>query len=91
MLSTASALIEATQNAVMDDESMSLAQFITHQRHELDQDQFSRAMFMYATMIASCAVDKATKAIMTKEQFAELCDTIDELETMKNEVLENGE
>jgi hypothetical protein len=87
MLSTASALIEATQNAVMDDESMSLAQFITHQRHELDQDDFAKAMFMYATMIASSAVDKATKAIMTKEQFEELVNAIDEMDTLRNEVL----
>jgi ribosome-binding protein aMBF1 (putative translation factor) len=91
MLSTATALIDATQQAVMDDEVMRIAQFITHERHELSQDDFAKAMFMYSTAIASFAVDKATKAIMTKEQFAELCDTIDELETMRNEVLSNGE
>ena len=90
MLSTASALIEATQNAVMEDDTMSIASFITHERNELSQEDFAKAMFMFATAIASTAVDKATKAIMTKEQFAELCDTIDELETMRNEVLSDG-
>ena len=87
MLSTASALLEATQQAVLDDEQMAIAQFITHGRHELSQDDFAKAMFMYSTAIASAAVDKATKAIMTKEQFTELVNAIDELETMRNEVL----
>ena len=91
MISTATALISATEQAVMDDESMGLAQFITHERNNLSQDDFAKAMFMYATMVASNAVDSATKAILTKEQFQELIATIDEIETMRNEVLENGE
>ena len=91
MISTATALIQATENAIMENESMGLAQFITHERNNLSQDDFARAMFMYATMIASNAVDRATKAILTAEQFQELMATIDEMETMRNEVLENGE
>ncbi|NDB08551.1 MAG: hypothetical protein EBX97_07820 [Actinobacteria bacterium] len=91
MISTATALISATEQAVMDEDSMGLAQFITHERNNLSQDDFAKAMFMYATMVASNAVDSATKAILTKEQFAELITTIDEIESMRNEVLENGE
>ena len=91
MISTATALISATEQAVLDDESMGLAQFITHERNNLSQDDFAKAMFMYATMVASNAVDSVTKAILTKEQFQELIATIDEIESMRNEVLENGE
>lgn len=75
----------------MEDESMAIAQFITHERNNLSQDDFAKAMFFYATAIASTAVDKATKAILTKDQFADLMATIDELETLRNEVIENGE
>ena len=91
MISTATALIQATENAIMENESMGLAQFITHERNNLSQDDFAKAMFMYATMVASNAVDSATKAILTKEQFQQLIETIDEIESMRNEVLENGE
>jgi hypothetical protein len=91
MISTATALISATEQAVMDEDSMGLAQFITHERNNLSQDDFAKAMFMYATMVASNAVDSATKAILTKEQFAELIATIDEIESMRNEVINNGE
>jgi hypothetical protein len=89
MLSTASALLEATQEGIIGDEQMELASFIVHSRHDLDQDQFSKAMFMYATCIASSVTDKVTKVLLTESQFRELIETIDELETMSNEVL-NG-
>ena len=91
MLSTASALLEATQEGIIGDEQMEIASFITHARHELDQDQFAKAMFMYATAIASCVTDKVTKVLLTESQFRELIETIEELETMRNEVLSNGE
>jgi malate/lactate dehydrogenase len=87
MLSTASALIEATQQAVLDDEQMEIASFITHERQNLSQDDFAKAMFIYSTAIASAAVDKVTKILLTESQMLELCATIDELETMRNEVL----
>ena len=91
MISTATALISATEKAIMEDESMGLAQFICHEHNNLSQDELAKALFMYATMIASNAVDGATKAILTESQFRELMATIDEMETMRNEVLENGE
>ena len=91
MLSTASALLEATQEGIIGDEQMELASFIVNARHELDQEQFAKAMFMYATAIASCVTDKVTKVLLTETQFRELIESIDELETMTNEVLSNGE
>jgi hypothetical protein len=91
MISTATALIQATEKAIMEDESMGLAQFICHEHNNLSQDELAKALFMYATMVASNAVDGATKAILTKDQFADLMATIDELETLRNEVLSDGE
>ena len=87
MLSTATALIQATEDVVMDDETMAMSSFIHHNRNELDNDQFARALFMLTTAIASNAVDKATKILLTETQLVELMTTIDELETMRNEVL----
>jgi len=88
MLSTASALLEATQEGIIGVEQMELASFIVHSRHDLDQEQFARAMFMYATAIASATTDKITKVLLTETQFRELIETIDEMEQMKNSVLE---
>ncbi len=91
MIATATALIQATENAVMGDEPMGLAQFITHERNNLSQDDFAKAMFMYATMIASNAVDSVTKTLLSKDEFQQLIETIDEIESIRNEVLSNGE
>lgn len=91
MLSTATALIEATQEAIMGDEQIEIAQFITHERYNLSQDDFAKAMFFYAGAIASEAMDKATKILLTKEQFQDLIASIDEIEEIRNEVMNNGE
>ena len=90
MLSTATALIQATENVVMDEETMSMSSFIYHNRNELDNDQFARALFMLTTAIASNAVDKATKILLTETQIRELMSSIDELEQMRNSILEEN-
>ena len=89
MIATATALIQATEDSIFDDEAMSLAQFLTHERNNLDNEQFAKAMFMYATMISSNAVDNTTKALLTETQLRELMSSIDEMETLRNEVI-NG-
>ena len=90
MIATATALIQATEESIFDDEAMGFAQFITHSYKELDDEQIAKALFVYASMLASTAVDKATKVLLTESQVKELMATIDEMETMRNEVLENG-
>ena len=87
MLSTASALLNATEEAVIGEEQMLMASFIVHKRNELNQDEMAKAMFMYATAIASAVTDKVTKVLLTETQFRELLATIDEMETMRDEVL----
>jgi len=89
MIATANALLEATQHAIFDDEAMEVAQFITHTHNELDNEQVAKALFMYASIIASNSVDKTAKVLMTKDEFINLIDTIDEIEAMRNEVI-NG-
>ena len=89
MIATANALLEATQQSIFDDEAMEMAQFITHTHNDLDNEQSAKALFMYASILTSNAVDKTAKVLMTKDDFISLIDTIDEIESMSNEVL-NG-
>lgn len=90
MLSTATALIQATEEVVIDEETMAMSSFIYHNRNELDNEQFARAMFMLTTAIASNAIDKATKLLLNETQIRELMETIDEMETMRNSILEEN-
>lgn len=87
MLSTASALLTATEEAIIGEEQMLVASFITHKRNELDQNEFAKAMFMYATAIASAVTDKVTRVLLTETQMKELLSTLGELETMRDEIL----
>jgi len=80
MIATATALIQATEESIFDDE---------HSYKELDDEQIAKALFVYASMLASTAVDKATKVLLTESQLAELTASIDEMDSLRNEVL-NG-
>ena len=90
MLSTATALIQATEDAIFDNDSMDFARMLLHTHTEMDSDQFAKAIYLYSGIIASSAVDKTTKVLLNESQIKELMATIDEMETLRNEVLENG-
>ena len=87
MLSTASAILTATEEAIIGEEQMLIASFITKSRNELDKKEFASAMFMYATAIASAVTDKVTRVLLTEAQMKELLATIGEMENMRDEIL----
>jgi hypothetical protein len=89
MLSTATALIKATEESIFDDEVMGFARAFCHYSKELDEVQFAKGIYAYSAMLASLAIDKAMKVLLTKDEVEELCSAIDELEQIENEVL-NG-
>lgn len=90
MIATATALISATEEAIFDEEAMGFAQALTHQHNDMTQEDFAKAMFIYAAMLTSTAIDKATKVLLTETQLTELMTTIDEIESMRNVVLEEN-
>jgi hypothetical protein len=91
MLSTATALIEATEQSIFDDEVMGFAQAFCHHAKDLDEQQFAKSIYVYSCMLASTAVDKAMKVLLTEQQIIDLMNAIDELEQMRDEVINNGE
>jgi hypothetical protein len=91
MLSTATALIEAVGDSIMEDEVMDFARTILHNRNEMSEDDFAKALYFYSGILASATADKVTKVLLSKDDLQTLADTIDEMEIMRNEVLENGE
>ena len=90
MLSTATALIQATEDTIFDDDSMNFAKMLLHTHKEMDEDTFAKSIYIYSGILASTAVDKTTKVLLTESQVKELMATIEEMETMRDEVLENG-
>ena len=91
MLSTATALIEATEQSIFDEEVMGFAQAFCYHAKDLDEQQFAKSIYVYSCMLASLAVDKAMKVLLNEEQIVELMNAIDEMEQMRDEVMNNGE
>jgi hypothetical protein len=91
MLSTATALIDAVGDSIMEDEVMDFARMITHKRNEMSQDDFAKAIYFYSGMLASATADKVVKVLLNDNELKDLMETIDELEQMRNEVLSDGQ
>ena len=90
MLSTATALIQATEESIFDEEVMGFAQAFCHHAKELDTEQFGKSIYAYSCMLAYLAVDKAMKVLLNEEQIVELMNAIDEMEQMRDEVMKDG-
>ena len=87
MLSTATALIDAVGNSIIDDEVMNEARILYHARNEMSDEQFAQALYLYSGAVASMTADKVTKILLTETQLIELMNACEEMETMRNEVL----
>ena len=90
MIATATALISAVGDSIMEDEVMDFARIILNTRNEMDENQFAQAIYLYSGILASATADKVTKVLLTDTELSNLMESIDELETLRNEVLENG-
>jgi len=90
MLSTATALIQATEEAIFDEEVMGFAQAFCHHAKDLDEEQFAKSIYVYSCMLSSLAVDKAMKVLLSDTEVVNLMNAIDELEQMRDEVMKDG-
>jgi transcriptional regulator of NAD metabolism len=86
MISTALAIQEATKNAVHDEEVMGMASAIFHHRHELDEEDFIKAMFMYSAHLSAMTATLVTHACLTETQINDMLETIKEMETMGKDI-----
>lgn len=90
MISTATALISAVGDSIMEDEVMDFARVIMHTRNEMSEHDFAKAIYMYSGILASATADKVVKVLLNETQLKELMLTIDDMEQISNEVL-NGQ
>ena len=89
MIATALALQNSSKDAVFDETSMMMASALFHARHEMDDEQFQKAIFMYSAHISAVATTLATNVLLTESQVDEMIDTINEMESMGKD-LDNG-
>ena len=86
MIATAIALQETSKEAVYDETSMMMASALFYGRHEMNDEQFQKAIFMYSAHLSAVATTLATNVLLTKEQVDEMINTIQEMETMGKDI-----
>ena len=86
MISTALAIQEATKDAVYDEEVMGMASAIFHHRHELDEEDFIKAMYMYSAHLSAMTATLVTHACLTESQINDMLETIKEMEAMGKDI-----
>lgn len=91
MLSTALAIQTATQDAVMDDSTMSMASAMYHNKNEMSEEDFAKALFMYSAHLSSLTATLVTSACLTESQMDEMMNSIKEIETLGEDILNGNE
>ena len=91
MLSTAIAVLNATKDAIFDEEIMGLAGELHTRRNELTDEMFPRFIYMYSTALASKVADLTTKALLTEAEMSDLLATIEEMDNLSETILEENE
>jgi hypothetical protein len=91
MLSTATALLDATKDSMFDEDIMGLAGELHTRRNELSDEIFAKYLFMYSSALSAKVADSITKVLLTEQEMSDLCATIDEMENLSETILEENE
>jgi collagenase-like PrtC family protease len=86
MIATAIALQETSKEAVFDETSVMMASALFHGRHEMNDDEFQQAIFIYSAHLSAVATTLATNVLLTESQIDEMISTIKEMETMGKDI-----
>lgn len=91
MLSTATALLDATKDSIFDEDIMGLAGELHTRRNELSDEIFAKYLFMYSAALSSKVADSITKILLTEKEMSDLVATIDEMDNLSETILEENE
>lgn len=86
MLSTALAIQEATQEAVMDDSVMSMASAMYQNKNEMTSEDFAKALFIYSAHLSALTATLVTSACLTESQLDEMMNTIKEFDSLEKDI-----
>ena len=86
MLSTALAIQEATQEAVMDNSVMSMASAMYHNKDEMSTEDFAKALFIYSAHLSALTATLVTSVCLTETQIDEMMNTIKEFDSLNSTI-----
>jgi len=82
MIATLIAIQDATKNAVMDRESVSLAHSLWQSKDYMDEREFAQAIFSYSAHLTALTATLVLDATLTKSQINEMMNTMKEMDSM---------
>jgi len=82
MISTLIAIQDATKDAVMNKQSVSLAQALWQGKDSMDEREFAHAIFSYSAHLSSLTATLVLDATLTKSQLDEMITTMKEMDSM---------
>ena len=86
MIATLIALQDATKEAVMDRESVSLAHEIFENKDGWDEREFAQAIFSYSAHLTALTATLVLNAALTKSQLDEMISTMKEMDSMGKDI-----
>ena len=86
MISTALAIQEATQEAVMDNSVMSMASAMYHNKDEMSTEDFAKALFIYSAHLSALTATLVTSVCLTETQIDEMMNTIKEFDSLGKDI-----
>lgn len=86
MISTALAIQEATQEAVMDNSVMSMASAMYHNKDEMSTEDFAKALFIYSAHLSALTATLVTSVCLTESQIDEMMNTIKEFDNLGKDI-----
>ena len=86
MIATLIAIQDATKDAVMDRESVSLAHEIFENKDDWDEREFAQAIFSYSAHLTALTATLVLNATLTKSQIDEMMNTMKEMDSMGKDI-----
>ena len=87
MIATAIKLQEASRDGVHDEMVMEIVKHIVDIRGVVDEETFIKEMYNYSAMLSAMTTTLVTHALLTEEQLNDMLETMKEMDTVGEELL----
>lgn len=85
MIVTALQIQEATQEAVMDIDTMNMASAIFHSHNTMTDAELSNALFKYSAHLSALTATLVTNILLTENEMTEMVNEIREFDALGKE------
>ncbi len=86
MIATAIAIQEATQEAVHDEITMTVASQLFNARNEMSDNDFAQMLFKYSALLSSLTATLVTNVLLTESEMDAMINEINEFDNLGKDI-----